>query len=779
MRTRAIAAAAGVVAALAAPAAPSAALTERLGDVAHTVVTGAGAGTHLGETLAAAGDFDGDGVEDVLIGGRSVAFLVLGGAPGPLSTDDDRVVRLGLRELDPRQILAVAGPGDLDGDGFDDLLIGASRADPFGRKNAGSAFVVFGRVGPTDLVLDSGDAPRVVRMDGGDPGDRAARDVAGAGDVNGDGAPDVLVGAPQAGAGDRGAAFVVFGDMLDHDVDLGDFEGEGYRIHDPSFGRDVGYSVATAGDMNGDGYADLVVGAPSTLVTAPPAAYVVFGKLSDREVRLRELDVATGWAIVAGDDERQEGAGEAVDGGRDVSGDGIPDVVVGAPHAMGRFGMNGVAFVVFGKTGGERVSLDELGDDGYRIEAGVAGAELGADVALAPDLDGNGLADVLVSDPWERRRSRSGSTYGAVYHLVGQRSHEGVDVDRLGKAGVRYLEGTDGHAGSAVAAVGDFDGDGAGDLGAGVSSFDAEGASDVGAVHLFAPVAPPPYERPPGAMVVSYENRQRAKYGSYCWDGLCADKRPEFPRRRRAGAGDRAHYAIMFREAPDEISLTAYRELDEFGRPVGGTPIRGRTRPMRYFGAAPVSGHQIVFRLPEEPGDLYLAGFARWEGLDRGDVSWFSHRLLEERAAHTHIPGPPKAVLVGGGARRRGALSSYCWSQSYSNGAGEGQCADYVRAGPLTPERAKGGARARIRIRNEHRPDHVVLRFYRDESGGHPAGASHRVSFRLRPHSVDGEVRAWDVRFRLPGRKGHLYPTMRARWKQHGTAPYDWHLLLR
>lgn len=763
----------GVVIALAAGVLPAAALTISLPEEATARLTGAERGARTGTAVAAAGDFDGDGVDDLVTGGRNVAYLALGGAAGELDTDDPRVVRLGITKPERRQDLSVAAAGDVDADGFGDVLVGAPRVN----DKAGAAFLVYGRPDPADLVVDDPAAARVVRIDGAQAGDRAGTSVASAGDADGDGGLDVIVGARAAGARDRGAAYVLSGAALETHQDLASLGTAGYRIHSPAFGKDVGYSVAAAGDVDGDGLGDVVVGAPADLVTARPAAYVVFGRAGHDDVMLRDLG-GGGWAIRGSREEDHEGAGEAVSGGHDVNGDGVPDVVVGAPSATGRFGHNGAAFVVFGKGDAEPVDLDDLGPRGYRIESGPDGFAAGSSVALVPDHDGNGLADVLVGDPFERHGRRD-ATVGAAYHLIGQTGPGVVDLGRLGRDGVRYLGSGDDRTGTSVAAVGDFDGDGGRELATGAPGLFGT-VRNGGAVYLFAPAEPAPYDRPPGAMLLSYAARQRAMFGSYCWDGVCVDRRPTFPRAENAGTGDHAHFRILYRERPDDVSLTAFRKLDEFGRPTGeGRAISGQIEPVREFQGAPVAAWEVRFRLPKRPGALYLVGSAVWDGLDRGDVSWFLHLRLRRAESNAGPSGPPRAMLHSDGVRERGALFSYCWSDSFSDGTGVTMCADYIRIEPLPPRRARAGARAFIRIHSTYRPDKIRLRIYREVSSGYPSGDARRPDYRLRRHVENGRTQAWDVRFRLPERRGHVYPAMYVTWAGHGTAPYDWHLLLR
>ena len=171
---------------------------------------------------------------------------------------------------------AVAGAGDVNGDGDDDVLIGAPYvgynpslaehapgARNISRTDSGASYVVFGSDSPTDIDLaDLG--PAGFCIDGA-TGDFSGRAVAGLGDVNGDDLDDLLIGAPEAGNNDRdssGSSYVVFGSEESPDVDLADLGNGGFRIDGTAASDNSGSAVAGAGDVNDDGSNDLLIGAP-------------------------------------------------------------------------------------------------------------------------------------------------------------------------------------------------------------------------------------------------------------------------------------------------------------------------------------------------------------------------------------------------------------------------------------------------------------------------------------------------------------------------------------
>jgi hypothetical protein len=184
---------------------------------------------------------------------------------------------------------SVASAGDVNGDGFDDLIVGAPVADPGGNANAGSSYVVFGKAGgfTASTNLSTLNGTNGFRLDGGATNDLSGSSVASAGDVNGDGFDDLIVGAYAADPGGNdaaGSSYVVFGKAggFTASTNLSTLNGtNGFRLDGVAANDVSGYSVASAGDVNGDGFDDLIVGA----YQADPggsgdagSSYVVFGK---------------------------------------------------------------------------------------------------------------------------------------------------------------------------------------------------------------------------------------------------------------------------------------------------------------------------------------------------------------------------------------------------------------------------------------------------------------------------------------------------------------------
>jgi hypothetical protein len=340
------------------------------------------------------------------------------------------------------------------------------------------------------------DAPAYIRIDGATGGDAslskigglAGTSVSGAGDVNGDGRPDVIVGAPfedNNGRANSGSAYVVFGRPELGTIDLASLGDGGFRIDGARPGQLAGRAVAGAGDVNGDGRSDLIVGAPG-LASATPSgeerknvrgrAFVVFGRTGSSSLDLANLGGA-GFEIDGRRSFYSDGFGLAVDGAGDVTGDGKADLVVAAPGNSGfeeRFTRGGL-YVIFGSGSSSVVKVGRLRRRGFKITVNRAGAAL--TVSGAGDVNGDRRADIVVGEPSARVR---GQTRGAAYVVFGRRYRRALRLATLGRHGFR-IEGAGrlDDAGASVAGAGRVNGDRRSDLVVG-----APGNANAGAAYV-------------------------------------------------------------------------------------------------------------------------------------------------------------------------------------------------------------------------------------------------------------------------------------------------------
>ncbi len=323
------------------------------------------------------------------------------------------------------------------------------------------------------------------RVSGELAGDRAGWSVSGAGDINGDGVEDFIIGAYTAdpNGSDSGATYVVFGRTTGFPANfaLSSLNGSnGFEITGIAAGNDSGFSVSSAGDVNGDSIDDLIIGAPSA--SGEGEAYVVFGRSTafGAELDLSSLNGTTGFRIAG--EATNDRFGHTVSSAGDVNNDGIDDVIIGAVDAtvtdIGR------AYVVFGRSTAFAATVNASslnGTTGFRIDGGEDEQSLGQAVSSIGDINGDGVDDLIVGAVGD-------GANGAAFVVFGRTSAfaSAIDVSTLNGANGFKLVGAaanDGF-GYAVSEAGDINGDGIEDLIVSAVGADPGGVSSAGAAYV-------------------------------------------------------------------------------------------------------------------------------------------------------------------------------------------------------------------------------------------------------------------------------------------------------
>lgn len=455
-------------------------------NVADLTFSGNETGSYFGCSVSKAGDVNGDGYDDVIVGaychssnnGLSKIYY------GDDELVDNKELTLAGELLDNYFGYSVSNAGDVNGDGYDDVIIGAYRNNLY----TGAAYIYYGGIEMDDTVDVALTGEIVKTSSGSIQGTYFGYSVAGAGDVNNDGYDDVIVGAYFYNYR-MGRAYIFFGGTsMDNTADV-TMTGDAIEYY---FGR----SVAGAGDLNGDGYSDVIVGVPA-YNSSTGRAYIYYGGSSMNNVADVTIDgsatgVLLGYSLAGAGDVNKDGYddvivgsfgyssekgradlylggssmnstsdltftgnvtgnrfGYAVSGAGDVNGDGYADIIIGA-YAYSS--LTGQAYLFYGGS-----SMNATVDVTFAGEA--ASSNFGWSVSDAGDVNNDGYDDVIVGT----------NNYGRAYIYYGGSSmNNTADYTLIGENSNKYF-------GSSVSGAGDINADGYDDVIIGTYTYSSNG----------------------------------------------------------------------------------------------------------------------------------------------------------------------------------------------------------------------------------------------------------------------------------------------------------------
>ncbi len=409
----------------------------------------------LGWSVSTAGDVNGDGYSDIVAGAflypdpgptNGKAFAWYGGPNGlgengtPSNADwsagpDPELLYFGM---------TVSTAGDVNGDGYSDIIIGQDGRVEYGEDRPGKARVYFGSpagLSPTENWSVSGSQPTEL----------FATSVSGAGDVNGDGFSDVIIGAPlYTDTKHWEGRVVLYNGGVSGLADIANWTADGGQVS--SY---FGVSVASAGDVNGDGYSDVIAGADmyTNGFSQAGKVFVYFGSKWG-------LPATASWT--AESDKVNSMLGHSVSSAGDVNGDGYSDIIVGAYGYINGQTDEGKVFVWYGGP----LGLGPNGNPGnadWSVESDQAYAQMGWSVSTAGDVNGDGFSDVIIGAPGFFNNFTS---EGGAFIFLGSAS--GLAITPA----VTVVSGADGaNLGYSVSTAGDVNGDGYADVIAGAPGF--------------------------------------------------------------------------------------------------------------------------------------------------------------------------------------------------------------------------------------------------------------------------------------------------------------------
>lgn len=465
--------------------------------------------TFLGWSVSEAGDINGDGYGDVIIGdpgdtdfGKSAgkAIVLLGNETGIRGTWE--VYGTASQQ---RAGFSVSCAGDVDGDGYSDVIVGSPGIDKVHVYHSSGAGII---ASTANTTLDQNS---YTSHPAGSGTHQFGYSISTAGDVNGDGYSDVIIGDPAYSIlGDVvGSVFVFFGSSSGLQTPTNPSDPlYPWQAYSQQAGSRFGHSIAPAGDVNNDGYSDIIVGAPhyddQTSDLNEGWVFVWYGSatgLGSTGTPANADWTAQSNQTYGGSDDAPE-FGFSVSGAGDFDGDGYSDVIVGAPgYDFAGSSDEGAVFMWFGGSSGLNGGTNGTPANGLSTPRVMqANVRQGEYISCAGDFNGDGFSDFVVGSPQKTHFRLSYGSAGEVTLFLGQSTRV---LDQLAYMRIPHRDNisqeSEGYSqnaemGSSVATAGDVNGDGYDDVIVGAPGWRADGINESGAAFIYAGTDQLPFE---------------------------------------------------------------------------------------------------------------------------------------------------------------------------------------------------------------------------------------------------------------------------------------------
>ncbi|MFO0142949.1 MAG: integrin alpha, partial [Aphanizomenon sp.] len=381
---------------------------------------------------------------------------------------------------------SVSSAGDINDDGIGDIVIGSPLSDPNNQSNAGKTYVVFGKTDLFNQTIDisSLNGTNGFVINGAKAGDESGRSVSNIGDINGDGVDDLAIGAPGGIGNSLGSAYVIFGseesDYFNNPIELSNLDGKGFEIQGSELftNRNAGWAISAAGDINGDGIKDLLIGAsnPGNNESGTIGeSYVIFGKENfDSTLNIDGPNFGNDGLIIYSYNEDNpnddnNSLGYSVSDAGDINGDGIDDLIIGAPYADPNGNNSGSSYVIYGRSEDnpftDNINIFNFNSsDGFVIN-GQNGDKSGFSVSKAGDINGDGIGDLIIGakDGNPDNKESAGRSYVVFGSEDFDSSINLSDLDGSNGFAINGISARD-NSGWSVGALGDINGDGIDDI---------------------------------------------------------------------------------------------------------------------------------------------------------------------------------------------------------------------------------------------------------------------------------------------------------------------------